>query len=328
LYGKDEETFKLKQNFDFTASGDGRLYSTIEDMTKWMANLSNSKIGGDKKFMEKLYTRGVLNNGVKMSYALGLEYATINGREDIGHSGWFGGATAMILITPDKDLSIVTMGNNIERGAIGKAFQINSILFNDKNTSKKIEKANAKISQIKISKKEMERFSGAYFSYAIGYDYRVYMKDKTLYFSDGENEDAMLIPIGKNKFMKKDGVNWTTITFGKEGSKKAMYYQYSQRPPITLLAFKPADLTDTQLNQFTGKYHSNELGVTYDLKIKEKKLQVFLGEKQIVQFDPLMSDLFNSDHDGYLKFEKGPTGTFGKFTINDYSLGSLRFIKQ
>ena len=107
-----------------------------------------------------------------------------------------------------------------------------------------------------------------------------------------------------------------------------MYYQYSQRPPIRLWSFEPVNLTDTQLNQFTGKYHSNELGVTYDLKIKEKKLQVFLGEKQIVQFDPLMSDLFNSDHDGYLKFEKGPTGAFEKFTINDYSLGSLSFTKQ
>lgn len=328
LYGKDGEEFKLKQNFDFTACGDGRLYSTVEDMTKWMANFSASKIGGDKKFMEKLFTRGVLNNGNEMSYALGLEYASVNGREDIGHSGWFGGATSMILITPTEHLFIITMGNNIERGAIGKAFRINSLLFDDINAAPIEETPEAINSTIKMAKKEKEKFCGAYFSYSIGYDYKIYLKDGELYFHDGENEDVMLRPIGKNEFMKVDGVNWTTIKFGKEGGKKAMFYQYSQRPPITLLAFQPADLTNEQLNQFTGKYHSDELDVTYDLKIEDRKLQVFLGEKQIVQFTPLMSDLFTSAHDGYLKFEKGSNGQFNKFTINDYSLGSLSFLKQ
>jgi len=124
------------------------------------------------------------------------------------------------------------------------------------------------------------------------------------------------------------GNNRITIKFGKEGKKKAMFLRYGQRPPITLLEFEPANLTDKQLKQFTGKYHSDELGVTYDLKIEGKKLQVFLGEKQIVQFDSLMADLFNSAHDGYLKFEKGAKGEILKFTINDYSLGSLSFFKQ
>ena len=328
LYGKDGEEYKLKQNFDFTACGDGRLYSTIEDMNKWMANFSTSKIGGDKNFMKKLFKRGVLNNGKEMSYALGLEYASVNGREDIGHSGWFGGATAMILMTPVEDLYIITMGNNINSGAIGKAFRINSLIFDDANYTPQETTTVTTTSTTTLSQKEKEKFCGAYFSYSIGYDYRVYMKDGELYFHDGENEDVMLRPTGKNEFTKVDGVNWTTVKFGKEGNKKAMFYQYGQRPPITLLAFEPANLTNEQLNQFTGVYRSDELDVTYHLKMKNKKLQVFLGEKQIVQFNPLMSNLFNSDHDGYLKFEKGPKGEYRKFSINDYSLGSLSFFKQ
>ena len=154
------------------------------------------------------------------------------------------------------------------------------------------------------------------------------MKDGELYLNDGESEDTMLKPIAKNEFMKMDGINWTTIKFGQEGDRKAMFYKYSQRPPVTLLAFDPTNPTEEQLKEFTGKYNSDELDVSYDLKFANKKLQVFLGDKKLVQFDPLMIDLFNSEHDGYLKFERGAKGEISKFTINDYSLGSLSFSKQ
>lgn len=326
LYGKDGEEYKLKQNFDFTACGDGRLYSTIEDMTKWMANLNASKIGGDKEFMDKLYTRGVLNDGTEMSYALGLEHGSVSGRVNIGHNGWFGGATAMILITPEEDLSIFTVGNNIARSSIGKAFQINRLIFDDLKAP--VQKApEVIVTTNKLSKLELDKFCGAYFSYSIGYEYRIYSKEGELYFHDGEHEDVVLSPIGKNEFVKKDGKNGTTIRFGKEGNSKVMFYQYGQRPPIKLIGFQPAELTDEQLNMFTGKYYSDELDVTYDLKIEERKLKVFLDGKEIVQFDPLMADLFNSAHDGYIKFEKKSNGAIRKFTINDYSLGSLSLVK-
>lgn len=325
LYGSENGEFKLKQNYSFTACGDGRLYSTLEDMTIWMTNLSSSSIGSDEKFMEKLYERGVLNNGDEMSYALGLEYGSVNGREDIGHSGWFGGATSMILITPASDLSIITMGNNIDYGVIGKAFQINSLLFDDANYTPREENETPTIS---LSKSKKEKFCGAYFSSSTGYDYRIYMKDKELYLNDGENEDAMLKPISKNEFMLADGINWTTIKFGNKENKKVMSFKYSQRPPIPFIEFQPVHPSEEELNDFTGKYYSDELKATYDLKVNDKKLQVFIGELLIAQFDPLMENLFNSDHDGYLKFETGLNGEISKFTINDYSLGSLSFQKK
>lgn len=328
LYGKDGEEFKLKQNFQFTACGDGRLYSTVEDMTKWMANFSSSKIGGDRSFMEKLFTRGILNNGTEMSYALGLEYADVNGHDVLGHNGWFGGATAMFLHTPKENLSVITMGNNAEKGAIGKAIQINNLLLATINTAKKEKAPIATTSEVMISDKNKQKFCTSYFNYATGYDYKIYFKEGEIYFHDGEHEDALLMPIGKSEFRKMSGNNRTTIQFGKEGNKKAMYYRYGQRPPTTLLEFLPTDHTEEQLKLFTGKYHSDELDVTYDLKMENKKLTVFLGEKQIVQFDPLMADIFNSAHDGYIKFEKGSNGTIHKFTLNDYSLGSMSFFKQ
>ena len=90
--------------------------------------------------MEKLFTRGVLNNGTEMSYALGLEYADVNGYSVLGHNGWFGGATAMFLHTPEENLSVISMGNNIDINAIGKAIQINRMILKEKSTPVKKQK--------------------------------------------------------------------------------------------------------------------------------------------------------------------------------------------
>jgi len=204
LYGKEGEENKLKQNFDFTACGDGRLYTTAEDMAKWMANLHSSKIGGNKDFMSKLFSRGKLNDGTEMSYALGLEYANVNGHSVLGHNGWFGGGTAMILHTPAENLSVITMGNNIEKGVIGKAITINQMLLKSSGTTHKAEATPKAIVEstpdFKTTEKELEKYCGSYFSYFIGYDYKIYMKEGNLYLHDGEHEDALLSPINKNEF--------------------------------------------------------------------------------------------------------------------------------
>ena len=328
LYGTENEEYKLKQNFNFTACGDGRLYTTANDMIKWMKNFRASKIGGNEKFMDQLFTRGILNNGDEMSYALGLEHANVKGRDVVAHNGWFGGATAMFLHTPEENLSVIAMGNNIDKGTIGKAVQINNLLLKNDKAPTKVAAPIATNSKVKLSDKEKKQFCGLYFSYGIGYDYKIYFKDGDLYFSDGEHDDAKLMPIGKSEFRKMYGSNRNTVRFGTEGNKKTMYYRIGQRPPITLIEFQAVDLSKEQLIAFTGKYHSDELDATYDLKTNEGKLQIFLGEKMISQFDPLMADVFNSAHDGYLKFERGLNGEISKFSINDYSLGCMSFFRE
>ena len=172
-----------------------------------------------------------------------------------------------------------------------------------------------------------DRYCGNYFSYDIGYDYKIYTKNDSLYLHDGEHDDAVLIPIGLHEFRKMYGNNRTTIRFGEEKGQKAMFYRYGQRPPTTLLEFTPADYSEDQLNQFVGRYQSKEVNVIYKLKVDNNVLQVFLDDKMIVAYNPLAEDLFNSDHDGYLRFERGQNNEIKEFTITDYFLGSLSFYK-
>jgi CubicO group peptidase (beta-lactamase class C family) len=68
-YEQAEKGFRLNMsNWDET--GDGNVYTSVEDLYLWDQAFYNNKLGRD--LMDMLHTVGVLNNGVKLDYAFGL----------------------------------------------------------------------------------------------------------------------------------------------------------------------------------------------------------------------------------------------------------------
>ena len=62
-----------------TAVGDGFLYSTVDDLAKWILNFDTARIGG-QSVLKQMHERGMLNNGEQIDYAFGLrisEYRTL-----------------------------------------------------------------------------------------------------------------------------------------------------------------------------------------------------------------------------------------------------------
>ena len=68
--------------------GNGGMLTTVGDWIKWNAMLDSRSLGAG--LVDALETRGVLNDGRKIVYALGLEVSTYKGLKDVSH----GGATA------------------------------------------------------------------------------------------------------------------------------------------------------------------------------------------------------------------------------------------
>ena len=153
------------------------------------------------------------------------------------------------------------------------------------------------------------------------------MKKDTLWFADFETPDTWLKPIAPNKF-KRMGVSQNyMIEFKIEKGQPILYFQYGQRPPIRFFKYEPASYTANELREFTGAYQSKELGVTYNAQVENKELVLYLEGKEIVRFSPLMNDLFNSAHDGFLKFSRESNNELHQFSLTDYWLGEVIFLK-
>ena len=93
-----------------TALGSSSLYSTVEDLAKWILNFDNTQIG-EQAVIEQMHQRGVLNNGEQISYALGLSIGEYRGLETVGHSGSWRGFRSHLIRFPEQKFGVVILCN-------------------------------------------------------------------------------------------------------------------------------------------------------------------------------------------------------------------------
>lgn len=95
---------------NFALPGAGGLYTTVEDMLKWDRNFLNNRLGGTD-FLEVMHTKGVLNDGEVLDYALAIREANHRGLRTLGHTGSFMGFKAYYVRYPDQRFSTWVLCN-------------------------------------------------------------------------------------------------------------------------------------------------------------------------------------------------------------------------
>lgn len=90
--------------------GGGGLMSTIDDLLLWDRNFYANRLG-KRTLVKELETRGVLNSGKPINYALGLFCATYRGLRVVGHDGALFGYRTQILRFPEQKFSVLCLCN-------------------------------------------------------------------------------------------------------------------------------------------------------------------------------------------------------------------------
>lgn len=93
-----------------TALGSSSLYSTVEDLAKWILNFDDTRIG-EQTVIEQMHQRGVLNNGEQIDYAFGLNIGEYRGLKTVGHSGSWRGFRSHLMRFPDQKFGVVILCN-------------------------------------------------------------------------------------------------------------------------------------------------------------------------------------------------------------------------
>ena len=93
-----------------TALGSSSLYSTVEDLAKWILNFDDTQIG-KQIVLEQMHQQGVLNNGEQISYALGLNIGEYRGLRTVGHSGSWRGFRSHLIRFPEQKFGVVILCN-------------------------------------------------------------------------------------------------------------------------------------------------------------------------------------------------------------------------
>ena len=106
--GKDGR-FRVDWSTNFDKVGDGGLLSSVDDLLLWDRNFYANKLG--QRLLKELQTRGVLNSGKQIDYALGLQITTYRERPIVDHGGALFGYRTEILRFPEQRFTVVCLCN-------------------------------------------------------------------------------------------------------------------------------------------------------------------------------------------------------------------------
>ncbi|WP_162888158.1 serine hydrolase [Sphingomonas mesophila] len=120
-YAKDGPRFIEDMPFE-DAYGNGGLLTTVGDLLRWNAALSQRRLG--KRVAELLEQRSVLFDGTTITYARGLVAERHGGVPVINHSGATGGYRAWLGRFPDQRLSVALLCNRADANSTRLAKQM------------------------------------------------------------------------------------------------------------------------------------------------------------------------------------------------------------
>lgn len=158
--------------------GSGNMHSTTTDLLIWLENYIHPTPGWEQAF-EKMQVNGLLNNGEKIPYALGVNVGTYNGHKKIEHGGSIGGFRASAASYPDDEMNVVVLANFSSSSVGQKVNDITNLLL-DLHPEKKPTPAKTETLVYKASSKEMKSITGVYYSPELETSYRFYMEGDRL----------------------------------------------------------------------------------------------------------------------------------------------------
>lgn len=108
------------QSITSAVLGDGGIYSSIEDLNKWLTAYFNGDVIS-KKIMEEATSRKKLNNGAVIDYGYGWRFKTFNDKNVIYHPGSTMGGRNIIYLIPEEKIKIIFLSNRNEGDTIAIA---------------------------------------------------------------------------------------------------------------------------------------------------------------------------------------------------------------
>jgi len=223
-YGTGSGSFK-KAVLSYANSGATSLFSTAEDLARWLRNWKTGEVGGPEA-LRTMQERGVLNSGKRLDYALGITVDTWRGLQRIAHSGGDAGYRAFVAYFPEIDAGVIALGNDGSFNPGRVAADAAGAYFADKlqpaTTPPPEQPDGAKEPRWQPAPEALAAFTGRYYSPELETFYTVTVKDSQLVVSHRRLGDFALKPGAKENQFSASRFPLRTVEFVKQGRRVDM----------------------------------------------------------------------------------------------------------
>lgn len=300
-YGYDYQPLRgyRKSGDNFYAVGSHCVFSSGEDLGKWLLNLETGKVGGST-MMEKMFTPGVLDNGEKTDYTYGWEMDTYKGLKRFSVSGQLGGFNSILQYFPEHKFGVVMLSNWISAwGNLSyPARQIIDIYLEAHLEKPALPSTSTpKTKDFKPNPDQYDQYAGHY-RWEPGFVVNIYReKDKLMFKVRGSPYE--LLPLSETQFKLSVADYRFTFEKNKEGKVHQVLFQGGSGDEQIAPKIELVNLTPDELKEYTGVYYCQELDARYSVVLKDKKLVITHMRLSDVTLTPEARDHFDTDSRGY-----------------------------
>ena len=311
--GPPKGPWKLSMPF-MNVYGNGGILTTSADFLKWNAALDSAKW---RNVAEKLETQGVLNDGRKINYALGLSVSDYNGIRRVAHGGRTAGYVTYLVRFPEKSLSISVLCNAPFRGPARIAHSIVDEAFGPFPEAPKPE---AK----ELSNEDLKKYVGYWRQDKTRFATRTMIDKKTGKLRAG---GSLLTPLKNGLFQAGNGPVRFRFDFGPDGSRKSAT-RINGEEKTHYFAVEPWKPTADELKGLEGHWTSDEADTVIQVKVESGRVSIKLASLQEIPLVPRYKDHFSvgGSNSSVVWIERNAKGEIETLHVGVSRLRNMEFI--
>lgn len=292
------------------AAGAGGIYTTAEDMAKWMLNYRDRTLGGAEA-IDAITTTAVLESGDSTGYGLGLGLAEHRGRTlwthtggDVAHRTYFGWY-------PELESGVFVSSSNATFSP-GVGRPLAEAFFGDEMEPEEEEED---LPGAEMNDARKAAVAGLW-RLESGPEIEIEFEDGVLTASPQDQPTLELVPTSDSTLAITGVEASITVHFEEDGSaERATLNQGGENPMIRV---DPADaLTPEVLAAYEGRYWSDEMQVAFELVVEEGELVARSLRLPDITLEPGSPDHFAAGLVGTFAFQRAGNGTVTGFMADN-----------
>ncbi len=302
------------------------LFTTAEDLARWVINYEDKKIGG-ADVIKQMQQQGILNSGKQLGYAFGLSIGPYRGLNTVGHAGGDAAYRSFAFWFPEQRFGVVVLSNFGSLNPQQMAMRIADLYLAEKLGPEPPKPAAVERTAVKVYPTILEAYAGRYL--LDGRTLVVITKEgDKLMAQPGTSPKGELIPLSETTFFVKEANS--EVTF--ERDEKGNVARFAMKSPSQSQSAKrlSSPATAAQLTQFAGDYYSPELGTSYKLVVTDGKLVAQHRRHDDIPLTELEGDLFSSNRWFFqtVQFTRDSEKRITGFRLTSGRARNVRFDRQ
>jgi len=321
-----------KSVLSYANVGATSLFTTAEDLARWLGNFDHHRVGGEAAF-ELLTEPTVLNDGRTVPYGGGILFGEFRGHETIWHNGGDAGFRSHVVWFPVRHLGVVVLSNHAELPASDLALKIAALCVPavEKEATAPApappeSESEEEVTAIELTGEQLERLAGTYAT-AERLVVEVERRGERLYLRLDGLPRRRLVPESTTRLRAHTGDVALNFPAGDEPCAELELALGERSWTLTRL---PADTPrDLRLAAYVGRYECPELETYYSIALEGDELVVRHFRHGSFPLKATWPDTFTSERWFFrtLEFTRGGDGEIDGFRLQGNRVLGLRFVR-